>query len=587
MTVFSVDSFIFITVVACFLFGAIEAKKIALFPSTGCFSHDVMMKQVGGQLDENDNNITWIQTYLYDFGFGEMPLPDHWNRLSIKGIDERGKYLQENTGRLIWRQNVPFDFDRPFNIQGIKDFVVMLQRHQEYCTLMMDDPRYQQLRRENVSVAVLDHFLQECMGGLAHLLNASVIQFSNWPISDGYVTSLNLPASPASVPKTGTRLSSVSMNFLQRCQNVLFHIAIAVTRFVQMRTLDALFTRKQYPWIQVELNEAQRPIFAGRSELIFEAVRPINNRIKFFGASSTMPPENYVSSLGHLNILPSTVTFSDPVILRSNISDVSLECSTCYQKTRRSWMFKSVVNQSIILSRQQDLREKYTTIDWDRVHTEKFVLVTFGSVAQVDKMHVELLESLLDTFKKQPELIIWQSNLSAEQIYQIHGLRIPSNVMVSSWVPIKELLAHENIEYIICHGGINTVNELGLFGVPVLGVPLQGDQASNLARVVDLGAAELMTIIELNNGKLDEMMEKMRKNLPKYWQRSEKLARMLAQHREFHSGYQKFWLNWVARHGKRIASKKFVRYDYLGDVDNRFWMTTLGSIFLAVCLVFH
>uniref|UniRef100_A0A8R1I9M7 Uncharacterized protein n=1 Tax=Caenorhabditis japonica TaxID=281687 RepID=A0A8R1I9M7_CAEJA len=73
----------------------------------------------------------------------------------------------------------------------------------------------------------------------------------------------------------------------------------------------------------------------------------------------------------------------------------------------------------------------------------------------------------------------------------------------------------------------------------------------------------------------------------RYWQRSEKLARMLAQHREFHSGYQKFWLNWVARHGKRIASKKFVRYDYLGDVDNRFWMTTLGSIFLAICLVFH
>uniref|UniRef100_A0A8R1IJT5 Uncharacterized protein n=1 Tax=Caenorhabditis japonica TaxID=281687 RepID=A0A8R1IJT5_CAEJA len=89
MTVFSVDSFIFITVVACCLFGAIEATKIALFPSTGCFSHDVMMKQVGGQLDEDDKNITWIQTYLYDFGFGEMPLPDHWNRLSIKGIDKR------------------------------------------------------------------------------------------------------------------------------------------------------------------------------------------------------------------------------------------------------------------------------------------------------------------------------------------------------------------------------------------------------------------------------------------------------------------------------------------------------------------
>ncbi|CAI2312018.1 unnamed protein product [Caenorhabditis sp. 36 PRJEB53466] len=575
--------------------GALGAK-IALFPSTGCFSHDVMMKQashfsVGEQLDESDNNITWIQTYLYDFGFGEMPLPDHWNRLSIAGIDERGNYLQENTGRLIWRQNVPFDFDRPFNIQGIKDFVVMLQRHQEYCTVMMDDPRYQQLRRENVSVAVLDHFLQECMGGLAHLLNASVIQFSNWPISDGYVTSLNLPASPASVPKTGTRLSSVAMSFLQRCQNVLFHVAIAVTRFVQMRTLDSLFARKNYPWIQVEMNEAQRPIFAGRSEMMFESVRPINNRIKFFGAASTMPPENYISSTGHLSSYSSTVSFSEPVILSNNASNFTAECDTCHRvhteqlAQRRQWFFETVTDRSVIVNRQNELRGKYPTINWERVHTEKFVLVTFGSVAQVDKIHHELLSSLLSTFSRQPGLIIWQSNLSAEDIRRIHNLTVPDNVLISSWVPIKELLAHENIEFLICHGGINTVNELGMFGVPVLGVPLQGDQASNLARVVDLGAAELMTIIELNDGKLDEMMEKMRENLARYWQRSEKLAKMLAQHRQFHTGYQQFWLNWVARHGKRIESKKLVRYEYLGDLENRFWMTAFGTILLAVLVI--
>ncbi|UMM12333.1 hypothetical protein L5515_001164 [Caenorhabditis briggsae] len=578
--------FIFLSILCWSALGA----KIALFPSTGCFSHDVMMKQVGSQLDENGNNITWIQTYLYDFGFGEIPLPDHWNRMSIVGIDERANYLQENTGRLIWRQNVPFDFDRPFNIQGIKDFVVMLQRHQEYCTVMMDDPRYQRLRNENVSVAVLDHFLQECMGGLAHLLNASVIQFSNWPLSDGYVTSLNLPASPASVPKTGTRLSSNTMSFLQRCQNVLFHIAIMVTRFVQMNTLDTMFAKRNYPWIQVELNEAQRPIFASRAEMIFEPIRPINNRIKFFGAASTMAPENYISSSEHFNIHPSTVSFTDPVILRSNISNISAECATCHRPQhsklrRRSWMFNMVSDRTIVHQRQLEMREKYQTIDWDRVHSEKFVLVTFGSVAQVDKMHFELLESLLETFSKQPGLIIWQSNLSTEDIKRIHNLTVPDNVMVSSWVPIKELLAHDNIEFLICHGGINTVNELGLFGVPVLGVPLQGDQASNLARVVDLGAAELMTIIELNDGKLDEMMGKMRQNLSRYWSRSEKLAKMLAQHREFHDGYQKFWLNWVARHGKQNENKRFVRYEYLGDMDNRLWMTIFGSISLIIFLV--
>lgn len=548
-----------------------------------------MMKQVGEQLDENGNNITWIQTYLYDFGFGEMQIPDHWNRLSIVGIDERANYLQENTGRLIWRQNVPFDFDRPFNIQGIKDFVVMLQRHQEYCTVMMDDPRYQRLRNENVSVAVLDHFLQECMGGLAHLLNASVIQFSNWPLSDGYVTSLNLPASPASVPKTGTHHSSNSMSFLQRCKNVLFHIAILVTRFVQMKTLDTMFSNRNYPWIQVELNEAQRPLFASRAEMIFESVRPINNRIKFFGAASTMAPENYISSSNHFQI-PSTVSFSEPVLLSANSTNLTAECTTCHKLEsrlrRRSYMFNMVTDRTVIYNRQRELRDKYPTIDWDRVHSEKFVLVTFGSVAQVDKIHFELLRSLLETFAKQPGLIIWQSNLNAQEIKEIHNLTVPENVMVSSWVPIKELLAHDNIEFLICHGGINTVNELGLFGVPVLGVPLQGDQASNLARVVDLGAAELMTIIDLNDGKLDEMMDKMRRNLSRYWTRSEKLSKMLSQLRSFHTGYQQFWLNWVARHGKQIEHKKFVRYEYLGDMDNRLWLTIFGSIALVILLVY-
>uniref|UniRef100_A0A1I7UIY6 glucuronosyltransferase n=1 Tax=Caenorhabditis tropicalis TaxID=1561998 RepID=A0A1I7UIY6_9PELO len=425
------------------------------------------------------------------------------------------------------------------------------------------------------------------MGGLAHLLNASVIQFSNWPLSDGYVTSLNLPASPASVPKTGTRLSSNSMSFLQRCQNVLFHIAILVTRFVQMNTLDTMFAKRNYPWIQVEQNEASRPIFASRAEMIFEPIRPINNRIKFFGAASTMTPENYISSSSHFQNDPITLTPS--VILRSNISNISAECESCHRRSskvrRRQWMFDMMQTRNIVQTRQLELRTKYSSIDWDRVHNEKFVLVTFGSVAQIDKIHYELLESLLNTFGKQPEIIIWQSNLSADDIQRIHNLTVPSNVMVSSWVPIKELLAHDNIEFLICHGGINTVNELGLFGVPVLGVPLQGDQASNLARVVDMGAGELMTITELNDGKLNEMMGKMRRNLDRYWSRSEKLAQMLAQHRSFHTGYQKFWLNWVARHGKKIESKRFVRYEYLGNVDNRLWMKIFGGISILAFLV--
>lgn len=61
---------------------------------------------------------------------------------------------------------------------------------------------------------------------------------------------------------------------------------------------------------------------------------------------------------------------------------------------------------------------------------------------------------------------------------------------------------------------------------------------------------------------------------------------MLAQHREFHTGYQQFWLNWVSRNGKRIEKKKIVRYEYLGDVENHFWLAVFGSLLIVLLVVF-
>ena len=85
------------------------------------------------------------------------------------------------------------------------------------------------------------------MGGLSHLLNASVVQFSNWPIADGYITSLNVPANPSATPKTGTPFSGLGMTFLERVSNVLFHNIIVVARVVQVLILDGLFARHGYP----------------------------------------------------------------------------------------------------------------------------------------------------------------------------------------------------------------------------------------------------------------------------------------------------------------------------------------------------
>lgn len=134
------------------------------------------------------------------------------------------------------------------------------------------------MKSGNAEVVVLDHFLQvllnlapldikisvqECIGGLSHLLNASVIQFSNWPIADGYVTSLNIPANPSSVPKTGnivhpnkiekstqgSPFSGLGMSFFERVLNYLYHNIINLARIVQVYILNSLFARHGYPQV--------------------------------------------------------------------------------------------------------------------------------------------------------------------------------------------------------------------------------------------------------------------------------------------------------------------------------------------------
>lgn len=72
----------------------IRASEVALFASNGCYSHDVMMTQVGEELESDGTaNITWIQIYMYDFGFGQMPKPERWRRVIEDRSNEKGTVI--------------------------------------------------------------------------------------------------------------------------------------------------------------------------------------------------------------------------------------------------------------------------------------------------------------------------------------------------------------------------------------------------------------------------------------------------------------------------------------------------------------
>lgn len=71
-------------------------------------------------------------------------------------------------------------------------------------------------------------------------------------------------------------------------------------------------------------------------------------------------------------------------------------------------------------------------------------------------------------------------------------------------------LAHPKIKLFISHGGALGLNEAVYEGVPVLGIPLLGDQLASLKVLASYGAAEILDYADISN---DTVLTKIRKVL--------------------------------------------------------------------------
>ncbi|CAD5228733.1 unnamed protein product [Bursaphelenchus xylophilus] len=556
------------------LIATVRAGDVALFASSGCYSHDVMMREVGEQF--NHLNVTWLQAYLFEFGFGEMKIPKHWGRVQVSRTLNNVAEMNELGGFLVWLGNVPLHWERWWDLRGAAFFLEILKYHQRFCEDFVKSKEfldYKQKNNNNVDLLVIDHFLQECMVGAASLLNASTVQFSNWPIADGYITSLNVPANPSSTPKTGNAFSSTkTMEFGIRVKNTIFHSLIVLARVIQSYVVQSIYKTWGYDVDIIDV-EAKHIMYASRGEFMAEPVRPLNNRIKYFGCSRCGDPEQY-KIRRPAEFIPTTTstaprqatidltlhhrnfTVPSPALLKSYNISLCTECAEVLNLPQnRTETAEDSTGRVLSVQETRWIQNKldFPLIDWDLLEEKPFVLVSFGSVAHAKYMPDALFDRFLADFGKSPHTILWQTNDVTERL---KNRTIPSNLHIIRWVPMKVMLAHHNLHYAMLHCGVNTVNELLSFGIPILSVPMQGDQPSNSRRLKDLGLADLASIADFwQPDGLAKVMSDFEDGLPERRIRAKKVKQMFSDYRDLHGGDQHFWLDWAKRHGQMFRDR--------------------------------
>ncbi|DBB05885.1 TPA: hypothetical protein ACH3X3_009889 [Trebouxia sp. C0006] len=115
------------------------------------------------------------------------------------------------------------------------------------------------------------------------------------------------------------------------------------------------------------------------------------------------------------------------------------------------------------------------------------VFASLGSTAIPDAAEIKAIAKALSAIA--PTRAVW--NLAKKDLELVgvnsSDLNLGDNILLSDWLPQNDLLGHPNIKAFFTQGGTNSYNEAAYHGVPIVGMPIFGEQPDTVAQAVYQG----------------------------------------------------------------------------------------------------
>ncbi|GAB0099856.1 hypothetical protein DMENIID0001_157460 [Sergentomyia squamirostris] len=170
------------------------------------------------------------------------------------------------------------------------------------------------------------------------------------------------------------------------------------------------------------------------------------------------------------------------------------------------------------------------------------ILFSLGTKAQSSLLGEGRITEILEAFRSfHRYTILWK--FEAETL----SLPLPPNVVIRRWIPQRDILAHPNVKLFITHCGILSIQEATYYGVPILGLPVFGDQTLNIKISVKAGVAEEGDILNIKRNSFRALMEKLLMD-PKYRENGRIRSRAFRDQKETPLERAVWWTEFVLRH---------------------------------------
>ncbi|CAD0205786.1 unnamed protein product [Chrysodeixis includens] len=105
------------------------------------------------------------------------------------------------------------------------------------------------------------------------------------------------------------------------------------------------------------------------------------------------------------------------------------------------------------------------------------IYISFGTNVDPTLLPEDRIQVLVKAFSQLPYDVLWKWN----------GDELPGrteNIRISKWLPQSDLLKHPKIKVFVTQGGLQSTDEAITAGVPLVGIPMLGDQWFNVERYI-------------------------------------------------------------------------------------------------------
>lgn len=167
-------------------------------------------------------------------------------------------------------------------------------------------------------------------------------------------------------------------------------------------------------------------------------------------------------------------------------------------------------------------------------------VVVFSLGSMVGNLTEERANVIAAGLAQIPQKVLWRFEGKKPET-------LGSNTRLYKWIPQNDLLGHPKTRAFITHGGTNGIYEAIYHGIPVVGIPLFGDQKDNIVHLKTKGAAVRLDFLTMSSTDLFTALKTIT-NDPSYKENAMRLSRIHHDQPVKPLDRAVFWIEFVMRH---------------------------------------